>query len=531
MSDFPFLSVIAAVPLVGAAVVAFLPRGRDTLVKQVTLGFSLVAFALTVLMATQFDNGAAEQFQFAEHHAWIKQFGVSYAVGVDGIALLLIALSTIIVPLVIIASWHEIDTTRGSTNLFMALVLVLETMMVLVFAATDVFLFYVIFEAMLFPIYFLIGRYGGPQRSYAAVKFLLYGLLGGLVMLVALIGLYVASANQLGTGTFDFTTLVGLHLDPGTQKLLFLGFFFAFAIKAPLWPLHTWLPDASAESTPGVAVLLIAVLDKVGTFGMIRLCLPLFPEASHYFAPAIAVLAVISIIYGALLAIGQTDIKRLIAYTSVSHFGFIVLGIFVFTTQGQAGSTLYMVNHGFSTAALFIVAGYLISRRGSQKIADFGGVHKVAPVLAGTFLIAGLSSLAMPGMGPFVSEILVLVGAFARYKVAAGIAVVAVVLSALYILYMFQRVATGPVTKAVEGFRDLRGREVAAIAPLLAIILALGFAPQVVLNVINPAIDRTMQQVHATDPAPSVTPAEAAAAAVKKAAAEHSDATTEGTTK
>src|SRR6478735_1088954 len=479
MSDFPFLSVIAAVPLVGAAVVAFLPRGRDTLVKQVTLGFSLVAFALTVLMATQFDNGAAEQFQFAEHHAWIKQFGVSYAVGVDGIALLLIALSTIIVPLVIIASWHEIDTTRGSTNLFMALVLVLETMMVLVFAATDVFLFYVVFEAMLFPVYFLIGRYGGPQRSYAAVKFLLYGLLGGLVMLVALIGLYVVSSRQLDAGTFDFTALIGLDIDPGTQKLLFLGFFFAFAIKAPLWPLHTWLPDTASEATPGVAVLLIAVLDKVGTFGMIRLCLPLFPEASHYFAPAVIVLAVISIIYGALLAIGQTDIKRLIAYTSVSHFAF--------TTQGQSGSTLYMVNHGFSTAALFIIGGYLISRRGSQKIADFGGVHNVAPILAGTFLVAGLSSLAMPGMGPFVSEILVLVGTFESYKVAAGIAVIAIVLSALYILYLFQRTMTGP-------------------------------APQVVLNVINPAIDRTMQQVGTTDPAPLISPQEAAAAAVKQAA-------------
>jgi NADH-quinone oxidoreductase subunit M len=400
----------------------------------------------------------------------------------------------------------------------MALVLTLETMMVLVFAATDVFLFYVVFEAMLFPVYFLVGRYGGPQRSYAAVKFLLYGLLGGLVMLVAVIGLYVVSADQLGTGTFDFTALLGLNIDPGTQKLLFLGFFFAFAIKAPLWPLHTWLPDTAAESTPGVAVLLIAVLDKVGTFGMIRLCLPLFPEASHYFAPAVAVLAVISIIYGALLAIGQTDIKRLIAYTSVSHFGFIVLGIFAFTTQGQAGSALYMVNHGFSTAALFIISGYLISRRGSQRIADFGGVHKVAPLLAGTFLVAGLSSLALPGMGPFVSEILVLVGTFARYKVAAGVAVVAVVLSSLYILILFQRTMTGPVARGVEAMRDLRGSEVAAIAPLLALILALGFAPQVLLNVINPAVDRTMKQSQATDPEPTVSPAEAAAAAVQAAA-------------
>ena len=506
---FPWLTTIAVVPLVGAAVVALVPKPREVLAKQLALGFSLVAFALTVAMATQFHNNTATQFQFAEHHPWIKQFGVSYSVGVDGIGLVLIALATIIVPLVIIASWNDVDSERAPVRSFFALVLALETTMVLVFAATDVFLFYVVFEVMLFPVYFLIGRWGGPQRSYAAVKFLLYGLLGGLVMLVALIGLYVASANQLGTGTFDFTTLVGLHLDPGTQKLLFLGFFFAFAVKAPMWPVHTWLPDAAAEATPGVAVLLVAVLDKVGTFGMLRLCLPLFPEASHYFAPLVIVLAVISIIYGALLAIGQTDMKRLIAYTSVSHFGFIVLGIFAFTTQGQAGSTLYMVNHGFSTALLFIIAGYLISRRGSRKIADYGGVHKVAPVLAGTFLLAGLSSLALPGLSPFVSEILVFVGTFSRYKVAAGIAVIAIVLSALYILILFQRTMTGPVAKGVENLKDLRGREMLAIAPLIALVIGLGFVPQVLLNVINPAVTRTLVQVHSTDPPPSVPAAQA----------------------
>jgi NADH-quinone oxidoreductase subunit M len=525
MSDFPWLSAIAAAPLVGAAVVIALPKGRDLLVKQVALGFSLVAFALTVAMAFAFDNDAPEQFQFSESHTWIEQFGISYSVGVDGIALLLVALSTIIVPLVIIASWNEIDTTRGSTGAFLSLVLVLETMMVLVFSATDVFLFYVMFEAMLIPVYFLVGRWGGPQRSYAAVKFLLYGLLGGLVMLVALIGLYVASANELGTGTFDFATLIGLDLDPGTQKLLFLGFFFAFAIKAPLWPLHTWLPDTAAEANPGVAVLLVAVLDKVGTFGMLRLCLPLFPEASQYFAPAVIVLAVISIVYGALLAIGQTDIMRLIAYTSVSHFGFIVLGIFAFTATSQSGSTLYMVNHGFSTAALFLIAGFLVTRRGSQKIADFGGVHKVAPLLTGVFLVAGLSALAMPGLSTFVSEILVLMGTFTEYKVAAAIAVIAIVLSSLYVLILVQRVMTGPVSDGVRSFTDLRGREVAVVAPLIAVIIALGFVPQIALNVINPAVDRTMIQTDSTDPAPTVAPVspEAAAAAAAEAADHHDD--------
>jgi hypothetical protein len=236
-----------------------------------------------------------------------------------------------------------------------------------------VFLFYVFFEAMLIPVYFLIGRYGGPRRNYAAVKFLLYSLFGGLLMLAALIALYVVSADELGKGTFDFTALAGLDIPLETQKWLFAGFFLAFAIKAPLVPFHTWLPDAAAESTPGTAVLLVGVLDKVGTFGMLRYCLELFPEASTWATPVVIALAVISIIYGALLAIGQNDIKRLIAYTSVSHFGFIVLGVFVMTTQGQSGATLYMVNHGFSTAALFLIAGYMISRRGSRFIDDFGG--------------------------------------------------------------------------------------------------------------------------------------------------------------
>jgi NADH-quinone oxidoreductase subunit M len=511
--SFPWLTTIGAVPLVGALLVWLVPTGRALLAKQLALAISLVPFALVVAMAFRFDNDAAEQFQFTEKHVWIEQFGVSYSLGVDGISLLLLALSTILVPLVIIGSWNDPEATgRGKPREFFALILLLEVTMVGVFAATDVFLFYVFFEALLIPSYFLIGRFGGPQRSYAAVKFLLYSLFGGLVMLVALIGLYVASANELGTGTFDFTTLVGLNLAPGTEKLLFLGFFVAFAIKAPMWPVHTWLPDAASEARPGVAVLLVSVLDKVGTFGMIRLCLPLFPDASRYFAPLVITLAVISIIYGALLAIGQTDMMRLIAYTSISHFGFIVLGIFAFTTQGQSGATLYMVNHGFTTAALFLVIGFLVLRGGgSRRIADYGGVQKVAPVLAGIFLVAGLSSLALPGLSSFISEFLVLVGTFSRYPVAAVVATFGIVLAALYILLMYQRTMTGPVREGVEKFSDLKTREVIALSPLVAVIIALGFVPQPVMNVINPAIERTMEQIGREDPAPDVAPADPSA--------------------
>jgi NADH-quinone oxidoreductase subunit M len=484
-----------------------LPKGSPTLAKQVGLLVSLVVFALTVGMALAFVVAQAADFQFAYSVSWIPAFGVNFSLGVDGIALVLIAMAATLVPVVMLAGWNDVDGSQGSVRGYVALMLVLEAAIVGVFAATDLFLFYVFFEAMLVPVYFLIGRYGGPRRNYAAVKFLLYSLFGGLLMLGSLIGLYVVSARITGTGTFDFTTLANLSIDPDTQKWLFLGFFIAFAIKAPLVPFHTWLPDAAAESTPGTAVLLVGVLDKVGTFGMLRYCLELFPDASRWATPVVIALAVVGIIYGALVAIGQSDIKRLIAYTSVSHFGFIALGIFVMTTRGQSGSALYMVNHGFSTAALFLIAGFLISRRGSRLIEDFGGVQKVAPILAGTFLVAGLSSLALPGLSSFVSEFLVLMGTFERYRWIGVVATLGIVLAALYVLLMYQRTMTGPTPEAVsERVSDLRGREVLAIAPILAIIIALGFYPQPVLDVINPAIDRVMHAVNATDPAPEVAP-------------------------
>jgi len=508
MTTVPWLTVLALVPLVGALVVALLPKGADLLAKRVALGVSLLVLAGTVFLALQFSADSTTQFQFAEQHDWIPAFGVSYSVGVDGIALVLIALSAVLVPIVMIAGWHEADNSAGSVKGYFALLLALEACIVWVFSATDLFLFYVFFEVMLIPMYFLIGRYGGPRRQYAAVKFLLYSLLGGLLMLAAIIGLYVVSAQMTGTGTFDYATLVGLDIDPGTQKLLFLGVFFAFAVKAPMVPVHTWLPDAAGEATPGSAVLLVGVLDKVGTFGMLRYCLPIFPDAAAFYAPVIIAIAVVGIIYGGLLAIGQSDLKRLIAYTSVSHFGFIVLGIFAFTSQGQSGSALYMVNHGFSTAALFLIAGFLISRRGSNLINDFGGVAKVAPVMAGLFLIAGLSSLALPGLSTFVSEFLVLVGTFTRYPVAAGFATLGIILAAVYILWMYQRTMTGePGDEVRSKVTEIKGREMLAIVPVVGLIIVLGFVPQVVLNVVNPAVDRNLVTVGVSDPPPQVTAA------------------------
>jgi len=455
----------------------------------------------TIAMAVRFQRDNVE-LQFVEKYAWIPSFGINYALGVDAIALVLILMSTILAPVVVLAGWNESHGGRWSVKTFYILILVLETMMIGVFAATDVFLFYVIFEAMLIPVYFLIGGYGSGERSAAAVKFLIYSLVGGLLMLASIIALYVMSGAQ-GGHTFDINKLSQLSMSSTTQNLLFLGFFIAFAIKAPVWPFHTWLPDAAQSATPGTSVLLLGVLDKVGTFGMIRYCLTLFPEASKTFTPIIMVLAVISILYGAFLAIGAKDIKRLIAYTSISHFGFITMGIFAMTTQGQSGAILYMFNHGFSTAALFVVAGWMISRRGSSTIADFGGLQRVTPILAWSFFIAGLSSLALPGLSSFVSEFLVLVGTFTRYPVHAIIATFGIVLAALYILIPVQKALHGPTTAGNENLKDLNLREKIAIAPVIAIIVVLGFYPAPLLKVINPAASYVISQMGYSDPAPT----------------------------
>ena len=507
MTTIPWLTILGVVPLVGALVLLVLPRDNVRLIKQAALVFSLAALVLTVVMGLQFDADSTAAFQFVESYPWIPAFGISYSVGVDGIGLVLVALATTLVPVTILAGWNDVQEGQSVKGYF-ALILVLETLMIGVFVATDVFLFYVVFEVMLIPIYFLIGRYGGPNRSYAAVKFLIYSLVGGLLMLAALIGLYVVSAQQLGQGTFDFASLVGLDIDPNTQKILFLGFFIAFAIKAPLWPFHTWLPDAAKESTPATAVLLIGVLDKVGTFGMIRYLLPIFPAASEFYAPLVIALAVIGIIYGALVALGQTDMKRLFAYSSMSHFGFIALGIFVFTTWSMTGATLYMLGHGLATAALFLTAGFMMQRAGgSSAIATYGGVNKVAPVLAGFFLFAVMSAIALPGLASFVGEFLVLLGTFSRYVVVAVIATLGIVLAAAYALRLYQKVATGPESPHVEGMKDLGGREVTSLVPVVLLTIVLGVFPAPVLNVVNPAVDRVMDTIGMTDPEPALAPA------------------------
>jgi NADH-quinone oxidoreductase subunit M len=531
MNGFPWLTIAGALPLAGALVISLIPglpadraeadrRARDALAKMLALAFSVAALVVVIIIAVKFQVGGPN-YQFTEVYSWIPSFGVHYAVGVDGIALVLIAMTAVLVPVVILAAWNEAEgpvapggTTpsspparpKHSAKMYFALMLTLETMLIGVFAATDVFLFYVFFEAMLVPMYFMIGSYGVGKRQYAAVKFLLYSLLGGLLMLVAVIALYVYSTHSALTGhhgTFLFNVLIHVPLSSTVQKWLFLGFFIAFAIKAPLWPFHTWLPDAADSAQPGAAVLMLGTMDKVGTFGMLRYCWELFPAGARYFTPLVITLAVIATLYGAIVAIGQAGLKRLLGYVSISHFGLITLGIFVMTSQGVSGATLYMVNHAFVTGALFIVAGFLIIRRGSDRIEDFGGVQQTAPLLAGLFLISGLAGLSLPGLSSFVSEFLVLLGAFSRYKVAAVFATANIILAAVYILWMYQRVAGGPVRDRVAGMADIRPRELLAVSPLIAAIIFVGVYPQPVLNIINPAVRVTMAQVHETDPVPA----------------------------
>jgi NADH-quinone oxidoreductase subunit M len=494
------LTLLMLTPLAGSLVLGLVPRTAERAAKVVAAAFSLLTLAGALAMLTQFDLHQAG-FQLTEKHLWIKSFGVYYALGVDGIGVTLILLTTILTPIVILAAWDDVLPVGQRFHGYLAWMLGLEGLAIGVFSAMDAALFYALFEATLIPIFFLIGMYGAGSRTYAAVKFLIYNLVGGLLMLASVIGLYFLS-GQDGSPSFLLADLLHLDIAPGVERLLFLGFMAAFAIKAPLFPFHTWLPDAAASATPSTAVLMVSVIDKIGTFGMLRWGLGLFPGSAHWATPVVVALAVVSIIYGALLAIGQDDLRRLIAFTSVSHFGFIILGLFAVTSASTAGATFYMFNHGLSTAALFLVAGILIARRGSASIGDFGGVQKVAPVLSGVFLVAGLSSLSLPGLAPFVSEFMVMVGTFTRYPVAAIVSVLGIVLAAIYILVMYQRTMTGPLREHSAGIRDLNPLEMASLAPAIVLIVGLGFFPQPLLNVINPAVDATLARIGAGDPPP-----------------------------
>ncbi|SFQ64357.1 NADH-quinone oxidoreductase subunit M [Amycolatopsis arida] len=509
------LLVLILLPLAGALALTGL-RSNDRLATLVALGVSLVELALVIPLWIGYAP-AGDRLQQVSTMDWIPAFGIHVSFGMDGIALVMIAVIALLVPIVIgaLRSTDRLPEGRTAAS-FLALVLLQESLTIAVFAATDVFLFYVLFEIMLIPMYFLIGSYGGPRRQYAAVKFFLYSFLGGLIMLASAIGAYTLAADELGQGTFDWATLVTVVSDAplGTQIWLFLGFFLAFAIKAPLVPFHTWLPDAAGQAPIGVTVLLVGVLDKVGTFGFLRYCLPMFPDASAELASLVLVLAVAGVIYGSILAAGQRDLKRFIAYVSIAHFGFIALGIFAFTARAQVGSVSYMLNHSLATGMLILVLGMIAQRGGSTRISDYGGMAKVTPILGGMLLIAGLSTLSLPGTNSFISEFLVLLGSFETRPAFAIVATVGMVLAAVYVLWLYQRIMTGPVRGdamlgagsgpgtamapergAKQAIRDLSVREIAVLAPLVVLIIGLGFYPKPVLDTITPSVQATMASV------------------------------------
>ena len=468
------LSCLIFLPLLGAVVIALAGRGRDDLSRWLALVVSLVVFVLSIFVYTGFD-AKNPGMQLVERAPWIESVGIQYYLGIDGISLLLVLITTFLTALAILASWKGI-TTR--VREYMASMLLLETGMIGVFCALDLFLFYVFWEAMLIPMYLLIGVWGGQRRIYAAIKFVLFTLAGSLLMLVAIIYLYFLHGQATDTYTFDLLMLYQFSIAQDVQYWLFLAFFLSFAIKVPLFPFHTWLPDAHVEAPTAGSVILAGVLLKMGTYGLIRFCLPLFPAATLYFTPHIMTLAVIGIIYGALVAMVQTDIKKLVAYSSVSHLGFVVLGIFALNMQGMQGGIIQMVNHGLSTGGLFLIVGMIYERRHTREIADFGGLAKSIPVFSVFFMITTLSSIGLPGLNGFVGEFLILLGAFKAYRIFGILAATGVVLAAVYMLWMFQRVVWGEVThEENRTLPDLSLREWAIMTPLVVMMFWIGVYP------------------------------------------------------
>ncbi len=487
MADLPLLSILIWLPAVAAFLVALIPADRAEAIRFVALIATVVTFIVSLALIPAFEVGEPG-FQLTEQVPWIPAWGIDYRLGVDGITWPLVMLSTFIIPIAVLATWgHVSERTKG----FYIAVLVLETAVIGVFTALDLILFYVFFEAMLVPMYALIGVWGGANRRYAAVKFFLYTLIGGLLMLVAILYLYFKG----GATTFDYSALRGLPLSDTEQLWLFLAFFIAFAIKVPLFPFHTWLPDAHTEAPTIGSVDLAAILLKIGGYGIIRFSLPYFPQATQDLAPTIMGLAVVGVLYGALVAMVQPDIKRLVAYSSVAHMGFVVLGVFALNAQSTSGSVVQMVNHGLSTGALFILIGFMYERTHSRAIADYSGLASVTPVFGGLFLIVALSSLALPGLNGFVGEFPILIGAYQTTPWAAVLAAFGVIFAALYLLWAYQRMFHGPVEGRSVGMADLTMREKVVMAPLIAVIVAIGLYPKPLYERVTPTVDQILAEI------------------------------------
>ncbi|MFO7983418.1 MAG: NADH-quinone oxidoreductase subunit M [Desulfuromonadales bacterium] len=501
MSNIPhLLSVMTFFPLLGALVLLFIPRDSNHLLKSVTLVVTLITFVISLPLAFDDIFAKTHQMQYREFAEWIRIgdfFQMNYSIGIDGISLWLVLLTTFIMPVTVLSTWQSVGKhVKG----FMALLLLLETAMLGAFISLDLFLFYIFWELMLIPMYFLIGIWGGSNRIYAAVKFFIFTAVGSLLMLVAIIFVYY-HALQSGVpfeNGFSIEHFWAVDIPADLQVWLFLAFAFSFAIKVPMFPLHTWLPDAHTEAPTAGSVILAAILLKMGTYGYLRFAMPLFPEALQTFMPVLATLCVVGIIYGALVAMMQEDVKKLVAYSSVSHLGFVMLGIFAMNMQGMAGGMIQMINHGISTGALFLIVGFLYERRGTRLISEFGGLAKQMPVFATIFMIVTFSSIGLPGTNGFVGEFLSLLGAFkSDLRIYAIFATTGVVFAAVYMLWMFQRVMFGEMKNPANAdLKDLSAREVVIMLPLLVFVFWIGLYPNTFFEKMNPSIENLINQVN-----------------------------------
>jgi len=490
------LTLVTFFPLLGCILLLFVPKNQHDSIKSLALIFAFITFLISLFMYAMFEP-VAIGMQFEVNVPWVSDFGIGYHLGIDGISLLLIMLTTILSVIAIISSWNSIKT--GVKGYFISMLL-LETGMIGVFVALDLFMFYIFWEAMLIPMYFIIGVWGGPRKIYAAIKFVLFTMFGSLLMLVALLYLFFMYHDFAGYYTFNLLELYKMPIPLGAQTYMFLAFALAFAIKVPIWPFHTWLPDAHVQAPTAGSVILAGVLLKMGTYGFVRICLPLFPEATMQFVPLISILAIIGIIYGALVAMVQRDVKSLVAFSSVSHLGFVMLGMMALNVQGLEGSVIQMINHGISTGALFLIVGMIYERRHTRMIADFGGLAKSMPVFSTFFMIVTLSSIGLPLTNGFVGEFLILLGTFKANPVYAIIAASGVILAACYMLWMLQRVIFGKITKPEnEKLKDLDGREKLILIPLVVLIFWIGVYPKPFFDRMEPAVKNILEQMDKTD--------------------------------
>ena len=489
----PLVSIVTFLPGVAGLVLLLLPRRAAGALRPAGLAVAVATFLLSLPLYFGFDAELIG-YQFEESARWMPTLGVSYHVGIDGISLLLVLLTTFLMPLALASAWGSIEDRIKE---FVATMLILETGMLGVFVSLDLFLFYMFWEAMLIPMYFVIGVWGGPNRIYAAVKFVLYTMVGSLLMLVAILALYYQYGAATGRYTFDLPVLAQYVMAPGRpQDLMFLAFALAFAIKVPLFPFHTWLPDAHVEAPTAGSVILAGVLLKMGTYGFLRFALPLFPLAALEAAPWLVALSVIGIVYGALVATVQPDLKKLVAYSSVSHLGFVMLGLFALHPTAVAGSVYQMLNHGLSTGGLFLLVGMIYERRHTRLIADFGGLWTAVPVYAAFFLVVMLASVGLPGLNGFVGEFLILLGSFGRWPWATAVATSGVILGALYLLWMYERVIFGPLAHEENAkLEDLSAREVTVLLPVVALCLVMGLFPAPFLRRMQPSIDLILQRL------------------------------------